>query len=36
MALLLWARSIFSAILLALVGIYVWTASRADAQHEQT
>ena len=33
MTTLLWARPIFAAILLALVGSYVWTA-RTDAKHE--
>jgi hypothetical protein len=32
MAALLWARPIFEAILLALVGVYVWTAYVADAK----
>jgi hypothetical protein len=34
MALLLWARPVFAAILLALVGAYVWKASKADAADE--
>jgi hypothetical protein len=33
MAALLWARPIFAVILLVLVGVYVWTARRADANH---
>jgi len=32
MAALLWARPVFAAILLALVGLYVWTACRAEAK----
>jgi cytochrome c-type biogenesis protein CcmH/NrfF len=34
MTALLWARPVFAAILLALVGLYVWTARRADAASE--
>lgn len=32
MTALLWARPIFAAILLALAGVYVWTAYRGDVQ----
>lgn len=36
MTALLWARPVFAAILLALVGMYVWTACSAEAKHEPT
>ena len=31
MTVLLWARPLFAAILLALVGVYVWMAYRGEA-----
>jgi hypothetical protein len=34
MTALLWARPIFSAILLALVGLYVYTAYRSESNAE--
>jgi len=34
MTALLWARPIFAAILLALVGVYVWTARGTEAKYE--
>jgi hypothetical protein len=34
MTALLWARPIFAAILLALVGLYVWTACTAEAKND--
>jgi hypothetical protein len=33
MAVLLWARPIFAAILLALAGLYVWTAYQSTAKN---
>jgi hypothetical protein len=35
MALLLWVRPIFAAILLGLVGLYVWTAYRGEVKNDQ-
>jgi hypothetical protein len=35
MAVLLWARPVFSAILLALAGLYVWTAYQSTAKNEK-
>jgi hypothetical protein len=34
MTALLWARPLFGLILLAVVGVYVWTAYRTDASTE--
>lgn len=31
MSALLWARPVFAVILLALVGVFVWSASRGEA-----
>jgi cytochrome c-type biogenesis protein CcmH/NrfF len=34
MTALLWARPMFAAILIAVVGLYVWTACRTEAERE--